>query len=202
MYGFIAPETRKIFREFSHQIRPNCAAGIKLPMQVFTVIVMGVSGCGKSTVGAALADKLGAVFLDADDFHPAANKEKMRAGLALNDDDRAPWLTILNAQLRENYAAGIATVLACSALKQRYRDALRAELSECTFIHLSGSFEALSARLAARNHEYMPATLLKSQLETLEPPIDALQIPVAWGLEKQVAFAANSILSHNSKFGV
>jgi gluconokinase len=171
-------------------------------MQVFTVIVMGVSGCGKSTVGAALADKLGAVFLDADDFHPAANKEKMRAGLALNDDDRAPWLAILNAQLRENCAAGISTVLACSALKQHYRDALRAELAPYTFVHLFGSFAELSARLAARNHEYMPATLLKSQLDTLEPPADALQIPVAWSLETQVAFAANSILSHNSKFGV
>jgi gluconokinase len=171
-------------------------------MQVFTIIVMGVSGCGKSTVGAALAEKLGAVFLDADDFHPAANKAKMRAGLALNDDDRAPWLANLNARLREHCAAGISTVLACSALKQHYRDALRAGLSSYTFVHLFGSFDMLSSRLAARNHEYMPATLLKSQLETLEPPTDALQIPVEWTLEAQVAFAANAILSHNSQFGV
>jgi gluconokinase len=166
------------------------------------IIVMGVSGCGKSTVGAALAEKLGAIFLDADDFHPTANKEKMRLGIALNDEDRVPWLHTLNETLRENCAAGVTTVLACSSLKASYREMLRADISQVCFVHLTGTYEELSTRLAARNHEYMPATLLKSQLETLEPPADALQIPVAWSLEKQVAFAANSILSHNSKFGV
>jgi gluconokinase len=166
------------------------------------IIVMGVSGCGKSTVGAALAEKLSAVFLDADDFHPAANKEKMRLGVALNDEDRVPWLYALNEKLRVNCAVGLTTVLACSALKARYREILRAEISRAHFVHLIGTYEEFAARLASRNHEYMAPTLLKSQLETLEPPTDALQIPVAWSLEKQVAFAANAILSHNSKFGV
>ncbi len=171
-------------------------------MSAQAIIVMGVSGCGKSTVGAALAEKLGAVFLDADDFHPAANKEKMREGLALNDDDRAPWLQILNRKLHDHCAAGRRVVLACSALKGHYRDALRENISQIIFVHLTGTFDELAVRLAARNHEYMPATLLKSQLETLEPPADALQIPVAWHLEKQVSFAANAILSHNTDLGV
>ena len=163
---------------------------------------MGVSGCGKSTVGAALAEKLAAAFLDADDFHPDANKEKMRLGLPLNDDDRAPWLRLLNKKLQDQLAAGTTTVLACSALKERYRITLAAQLPSVIFVHLTGSYEALSARLAGRNHEYMPTTLLKSQLETLEMPADALQIPIAWSLETQVAFAANSILSHNTVLGV
>lgn len=163
---------------------------------------MGVSGCGKSTVGRALAATLNAVFLDADDFHPESNKEKMRAGLALTDEDRGPWLALLNAKLLQLRASKQSVVLACSALKALHREALRANVPELRFVHLTGTHDELAARLAARNHEYMPATLLKSQLETLEPPVDALQIPVAWSLEKQVAFAANSILSHNSKFGV
>ncbi len=163
---------------------------------------MGVSGCGKSTVGRALAVALDADFLDADDFHPSANKEKMRAGIALTDDDRAPWLSLLNKKLLAYRSSGRSVVLACSALKARYRDALQANLPSLQFVHLTGTYAEFAARLAARNHEYMPATLLKSQLETLEPAVDALRIPIAWPVEKQVAFAANSILSHNPNLGV
>jgi gluconokinase len=171
-------------------------------MNTKLVVVMGVSGCGKSTVGRALAETLNAVFLDADDFHPDSNKQKMRAGLALTDDDRRPWLALLNEKLREFEATNESAVLACSALKAAHREALRTNIPQLIFVHLTGTHDEIAARLAKRNHEYMPASLLKSQFEALEPPTDALQIPVAWSLEKQVAFAANSILSHNSKFGV
>jgi gluconokinase len=171
-------------------------------MNTTLIVVMGVSGCGKSTVGRALATTLNAVFIDADDFHPESNKEKMRAGLGLTDQDRDPWLALLNEKLLIFQASKQPVVLACSALKERYRNALRKNVPALKFIHLTGTHDELAARLAARNHEYMPASLLKSQLETLEPPADALQIPVAWSLEKQVAFAANSILSHNTNLGV
>lgn len=172
------------------------ASGMENNKLVLAIVVMGVSGCGKSTVGEALAEKLGAVFFDADDFHPENNKEKMRAGIALNDDDRGPWLALLNAKLRENCAAGISTVLACSALKQAYRDALCQGLA-VSFVHLTGTQDEIAARLAQRNHEYMPATLLASQFSTLENPTDALQIPIVWSLDEQVSFAVNSFLSHN-----
>jgi gluconokinase len=161
------------------------------------IIILGVSGCGKSTVGAALARELRCDFLDADDFHPAANKEKMRAGLALDDDDRAPWLATLNAALRFAVAENRSVVLACSALKERYRVKLRENVPTAQFVHLVGTQDEIAARLAARNHEYMPATLLASQFAALEKPTDAIDVPVAWSVEEQVAFAKKRILSHN-----
>lgn len=142
------------------------------------LIVMGVSGCGKSTIGAGLARRLGWRFADADDFHPPANVEKMRAGLALNDDDRWPWLNRLNQIMLEADAARQPMVLACSALKRRYRDRLSNQLANPNWIHLSGSFELIASRLALREHKYMPASLLRSQFEALEPPDDALTIAI------------------------
>ena len=142
------------------------------------IVVMGVSGCGKSTVGSALADRLGWRFADADDFHPPANVEKMRAGIPLDDADRAPWLARLNAMLRESAAEGRPVVLACSALRQRYRDALAEGVPGLRVVHLAGSAELIGARLAARRHRYMPSGLLASQFATLEPPADALTLDV------------------------
>ena len=138
------------------------------------VVVMGVTGCGKSTVGALLARALGAEFLDADDFHPPANVAKMSAGVPLEDEDRAPWLARLNAELR----ARPHVVLACSALKSAYRSALSAGL-ECRFVHLRGSPALIRARLALRRHRYMPASLLDSQFAALESPAGAIDIDVA-----------------------
>lgn len=135
---------------------------------------MGVTGCGKSTVGALLARALGAEFLDADDFHPPANVAKMSAGVPLDDEDRAPWLARLNAELR----ARPHVVLACSALKSAYRSALGAGL-DCRFVHLRGSPELIRARLAERRHRYMPASLLDSQFAALEPPAGAIEVDVA-----------------------
>jgi gluconokinase len=142
------------------------------------VVLMGVSGSGKTTIGTLLAQRTGMVFADADDYHPPANKEKMRAGIPLNDEDREPWLEILNALLRGWLQAGEGGVLACSALKEKYRETLARGIPEnaLTFVWLDGDKELLSERLAARHHEYMNPKLLQSQLATLEPPKDALHI--------------------------
>jgi len=139
------------------------------------VVVMGVSGSGKSTIGQPLAERLGFPFFDADEFHPPENVAKMAAGTPLTDADRWPWLALLNAKLKEEKNA----VLACSALKQSYRDALAAELTDCRFVHLRGSIELIRARLADRKHRYMPASLLDSQFATLEPPREAIEVDIA-----------------------
>jgi gluconokinase len=157
------------------------------------VVVMGVSGCGKTAVGSRLAQRLNARFIDADDLHPPANVEKMRAGIPLGDADRAPWLALLNARLREAVAAGEPVVLACSALKQRYRDALAAGVPELRFVHLAGIREIIAARLAARQHRYMPASLLDSQFSTLEPPAEAIVIDVALPLAAAVDAVARAL---------
>ena len=139
------------------------------------VVVMGVSGCGKTTVGNLLASRLGYPFLDADEFHPPENVAKMAAGTPLSDSDRWPWLEKLNGKLIENRSA----VLACSALKESYRAALSRGLPDCRFVHLRGSIELIRARLQDRRHRYMPASLLESQFATLEPPAGALTVDIA-----------------------
>jgi len=158
------------------------------------VVVMGVSGCGKTAVGSLLAQRLGARFIDADDLHPPANVEKMRAGIPLDDADRAPWLRLLNARLREVTAAGEPVVLACSALKQRYRDTLAEGVPGLRFVHLAGSRELIAARLAARQHRYMPTTLLDSQFATLEPPAEAVVVDVVLPLEAAVEAAVRALV--------
>ena len=139
-----------------------------------TILVMGVSGCGKTHVGSELATALDYRFVDADDYHPRANVDKMRAGQPLDDHDRAPWLARLNALLRHSAARNQPVVLACSALRERYRERLAHRLPTLTVVHLRGSPETIAERLAARNHRYMPASLLQSQFEALEPPTGAV----------------------------
>lgn len=137
---------------------------------------MGVSGAGKSTIGAALARELGWRFIDADDHHPPANVARMAAGEPLTDADRRPWLNALNGLLRNEK---MDAVLACSALKQSYRDRLTAGLAEVEFVLLKGDFDLIGARLARRHHPYMPASLLRSQLEALEPPEKAIAVDIS-----------------------
>jgi carbohydrate kinase (thermoresistant glucokinase family) len=132
---------------------------------------MGVSGCGKSTLGAALAATLAARFIDGDDLHPRANREKMAAGTPLTDADRAPWLARVGEALATP-APGepAAVIVACSALKRAYRDIIRTHArGDVVFLHLTGAREVIAARLAARKGHFMPPSLLDSQLTTLEP---------------------------------
>ena len=140
------------------------------------VVVMGVSGAGKTTVGSALASHLGWDFLDADEYHPAENVAKMAAGTPLTDTDRWPWLDRLNRELQVRDKDGTDAVLACSALKEAYRTRLMAGLRTARLVFLRGDFESIRARVQSRQHKYMPASLLQSQFDTLEPPANALEI--------------------------
>ena len=143
------------------------------------VVVMGVSGSGKTTIGKLLATRLGCVFFDGDDFHPPANVAKMKAGTPLDDADRGPWLLKLNDLLRQSEKRGADTVLACSALKQSYREILARGLPPCRFVYLNGDIELIRSRLDDRRHRYMPASLLESQFAALEPPQDCIAVDIA-----------------------
>ncbi len=134
------------------------------------IVVMGVSGCGKSTVGRALATALGLPFVEGDDLHPPRNVALMAAGTPLTDDDRADWLRTLSEVLAGAAARGQGVVVSCSALKRRYRDVLRSGAPALRLVFLHGSRALLAERVATRTHRYMPASLLDSQLQTLEPP--------------------------------
>ena len=150
------------------------------------VVVMGVSGTGKTTVGLALAHAQGWPFFDADDFHPAANVEKMRSGTPLTDDDRWPWLDRLVAEMKAIDSGGGNAVLGCSALKQAYRDRL-ARAGEVRFVYLKGDRATLEARLAARKGHYMPPALLASQFATLKEPANAIVVDIRLTADEQVA---------------
>jgi gluconokinase len=150
------------------------------------VVLMGVSGSGKSTVGVALAAALGWRLIDADDLHSPQNVAKMAAGIPLTDDDRWPWLDRVVDELRRASAVGTNVVLACSALKQRYRDRL-AQAGDVRFVHLRGDPQTIATRLATRHHRYMPAALLESQFATLEAPSDAIDIDITQSVDAQVA---------------
>ena len=146
------------------------------------VVVMGVSGSGKTTIGKILAERLGCEFVEGDDFHPPANVAKMASGTPLEDADRWPWLQRLNEELKKRKNA----VLACSALKEIYREKLSAGLDPLKFVHLRGSFELLQSRLKIRQHKYMPASLLESQFAALETPKAAIEVDVRESAENCV----------------
>lgn len=151
-----------------------------LSSELRTIIVMGVSGSGKSVVGSLLAEKLGGVFEDGDDFHPLSNKAKMSAGTPLTDEDRWPWYAVLRQRIEEMRGLTPVYVLACSALKPIYREKLRADDPENTlrFVLLDGTRELITARMAARKGHFMPLSLLDSQLATLEPTPDITRVSI------------------------
>jgi gluconokinase len=174
------------------------------------IVVMGASGCGKSTVGALLAQQLGARFVEGDSLHPPANIERMRQGQPLTDDDRWPWLRAVAAQLHggpeasgpiHGGAGPVQLVVAtCSALKRSYRDVLRAGGPEpVLFVHLHGERALFEQRLAARQHAYMPSSLLSSQLATLEwPGVEEWAWPydIAWSPQRIVAECVERLRRH------
>ena len=142
------------------------------------LIIMGVSGSGKSVVGKALAEKLGWTFFDGDDYHPKLNVEKMSKGIPLNDDDRRPWLLTLHGLIQKELESNQSAILASSALKQSYRDLLKGKLENVTFVYLKGSFDLILSRMKARTDHFMKAGMLKSQFATLEEPADALTVSI------------------------
>jgi gluconokinase len=160
------------------------------------VVVMGVSGSGKTTLAAQLSGAIAARFIDADDFHPIANVEKMRRGIALTDDDRTPWLALLNETLRQSALKNQSVVLACSALREPYREAIERGVEGVRWVFLDGAFEVIAARIRARSaasDHYMPESLLKSQFETLERPRAAIIVDVSLSSEAQLACVMASL---------
>jgi|TARA_B110000977_G_scaffold112740_1_gene146015 carbohydrate kinase (thermoresistant glucokinase family) len=149
------------------------ATGVKV-----VIVVCGVSGSGKSTIGRALAERLNWQFEDADDYHPEVNRQKMQLGMALNDADREPWLADLAHKINRWTTMGVGVVLACSALKQQYRERLGIDQVNVLGVLLHGEAAVIENRLQARHHEFMPAGLLSSQLSTLELPFNGPTIDI------------------------
>ena len=157
---------------------------------------MGVSGCGKSTVGQMLADAMGVSFVEGDSLHSPRNVELMAAGTPLTDEDRQGWLQAVAGQLANAASLSHGVTISCSALKRSYRDVLRAAAPDVHFVHLHGSAEILSARMLARQKHYMPPSLLQSQLDTLEPPSAderAISIDIALAPEHILAQALRQL---------
>lgn len=156
---------------------------------MIVVVVMGVAGCGKSTVGPLIAEALGGDFAEGDTFHPPANVAKMSRGEPLDDSDRMPWLAAMAEAIRSWRAKDRPTVLACSALRQRYRDILAGGSDEVRFVYLRGSEATIGDRIGRRRGHFMPPSLLKSQFATLEEPADAIAVDVG-GRPADIAAAA------------
>ncbi len=149
------------------------------------IVILGPMGCGKTTIGQTLAAQLGWQFYDADDFHPEANKQKMAKGIPLDDHDREPWLETLHQLVQKHTLNGSGMILACSALKKKYRRLLGIDQHQVFSVFLKGSYSLLQQRIATRSHEYMAKDLLKSQLDTLEEPETGLTVDIA-GTPKEI----------------
>lgn len=155
-------------------------------MKVRFLIVMGVSGCGKTSVGEALAEELGWDFYDADDYHPTENVAKMASGIPLNDSDRAPWLATLHDMISSSLIQNRPGVLACSALKERYRQQLLEGNPNVQIVYLKGSYDLIWSRMSARKDHYMKPHMLKSQFDALEEPTDALMVDISVSVDEIV----------------
>lgn len=157
------------------------------------ILLMGVSGSGKTTTGHALADALHWPFFDADDFHPEANVAKMAAGTPLTDEDRWPWLDRIALEMRAILACGKDAVFACSALKVVYRSRLM-DAGDVRLVHLKGDMDTIGARLSQRAHRYMPASLLPSQFAALEEPRDAVVVDIREPVTTQIEHIRNALV--------
>ena len=165
------------------------------------VVVMGVAGCGKSTVAEAIRDRMGYVMAEGDDFHPQANIDKMSAGIPLTDEDRWPWLRVINSWMVARDSIGESTVVSSSALKRSYRDVLR-ENVPVFFVHLSGTPELIGERIAARKGHFMPPALLPSQfaaLEPLQPDEPGIEISIEGTMEEMIERAIAAVKEHAAK---
>ena len=160
--------------------------GVREGGAALILVVMGVSGSGKSTLGRALAAELSCDFVDGDDYHPRRNVAKMRSGRPLTDEDRLPWLERLNRLLKDRSASGEGVVVACSALKSKGREILSQGVPELRFIFLHGESDVIRERMQDRTEHFMPSDLLDSQIESLEPPGDAVPVPVDLSTAEQV----------------
>lgn len=158
------------------------------------IVLMGVAGCGKSTIGEALSSTLGWPFRDADSFHPPANVAKMSRGEALTDSDRKPWLAAIAAWIDERQAARAPAIVSCSALKRTYREVIVGGRPGVHLVHLAGTQDLIAARMAERRDHFMPTSLLKSQFETLEPPSRAEALVVDVGEAPEAI--ARRIIAH------
>ena len=147
------------------------------------ILVMGVSGSGKTTIGEKLAESLGYKFADADDFHPQENIEKMRNGIALSDKDRLPWLQKMQDVIKQHLLENTNIVITCSALKASYRQMLLINHESVKLVYLKGSFELIHKRLKERLNHFMSEKLLKSQFEILEEPLEAIKVDISQPLE-------------------
>lgn len=168
------------------------------PSKSLHVVVMGVSGCGKTIVAERLSERIGLAFAEGDAHHPQANVDKMASGRPLTDEDRRPWLEALVAWTRERQSEGISTVLSCSALRRGYRDVLREADPETFFVHLHADFDVLAERMRHRAH-FMPVSLLESQFDTLEPLEEGelgVRIDVARPVDDVVVAAVTAIRQH------
>ena len=148
-------------------------------MKTGFIIVMGVSGCGKSSVGKLLAEKLGWDFYDADDFHPPVNVKKMADGIPLDDSDRAPWLALLHELISSSLKQNQPGVLACSALKERYRQQLIEGNENVQLVYLKGNYDLIWSRMSTRREHYMQPEMLQSQFDALEEPVNALTMDIS-----------------------
>ena len=157
-------------------------------------IIMGVSGCGKTTIGRLLSEKMGVPYYDADDFHTPSNIEKMERNIPLNDEDRLPWLQIL-ANKMESLENNSGAVLACSALKESYREILASKISNINWVYLAGSFNLIKSRIESRHGHYMKSDLLKSQFKALEVPEYGVHISIVKSPETIVNTITSKIKS-------
>lgn len=165
------------------------------------VVIMGVSGCGKTTVGSMLAQRLDWTYYEGDEFHSSGNIEKMSKGISLNDDDRLPWLAGIKKAIDKSVKSGSDAIIACSALRRKYRRALTVSVSDIRFVYLKGDPATIRQRIESRDHHYMKASMLESQFSSLEEPDDAIVIDIGDSPEAIVSYIERELCVIGKSWG-